>query len=224
MSKVIHWRTIVAMIKALLQKHLNTLAWLLAAATVAIGFAAWGQHQRWQLNGLSTYEIFPVFGLIAFSLMWCHFVIAGIKSAFGFEQETTSRRFFEATAWVVLAALLLHPGLLIWQLWRDGFGLPPSSYINNYVAPGLAWAAYLGTVSWLTFMSFELRRWYREKHWWKYVIYANDAAIWGVYIHGLKLGRDVGAPWLLYVWWVYGIVLAFAFVAIYRQRFFNKAI
>jgi hypothetical protein len=147
-----------------------------------------------------------------------HYIVGGLKAGFNLQGEKVNKKYFEVTAAVVLGAILLHPTLLIWQLWRDGLGLPPLSY-KQYVAPSLLWAVYLGTICWLAFLSFELRHWFSERSWWKYLQYANDLAIWGIYLHGLKLGADVAAPWLQQVWIFYGVALAAAFVAIYSKKF-----
>ena len=205
------------------RKHISFIAWTLALAVTMAGFVAWAQHHSWQLIGISNYQLFPLFGILAFSLMWCHYMIGGIKAGFNIQDAKVDKRYFEVTAGIVLLALFIHPSLLIWQLFRDGFGLPPGSYTNHYVAPGLAWAVLLGSVSWLAFMSFELRRFYGNKKWWKYVLYANDVAIWLVYIHSLLLGADVAAPWLHQVWIFYGLALAAAFGATYYKKFAKSA-
>lgn len=200
------------------KKYLNVFAWVLSALVVGIAIVAWGQRVDWQLVGISNYQLFPLFGLLAFSLMWAGYVVSGIKSAFNVEDIKLSKLYFQITAAAVFGAILIHPSLLVVQLWRDGFGLPPGSY-RQYVAPGTVWFVYLGTVAWLAFMSYELRRFYANKSWWKYVLYANDIAIWAVYIHAFNLGVDIASSWLRVVWIIYGICLALAFVAIYRKRF-----
>lgn len=208
--------------QSFLKSRLTETAWGLSVLVTVIGFLAWAQNLNWELAGIGAYELFPFLGILAFSLMWVHYIITGLRAGFDLESVKIKKSYFKITAGIVLFSLLFHPGLLIWQLYLDGFGLPPKSYVMNYIAPGLAWAVYLGTISWLAFMTFELRRWYSKKPWWKYVLYANDLAIWGVYIHGLKLGADVGAPWLVYVWYAYGVLLAAAFAAIYRKKWFAK--
>lgn len=195
------------------------MAWGLSLIVVIIAVTAWGQRINWTLSGISAYQIFPLFGLLAFSLMWTHYIVGGIKSALNLNDLQLNKLYFEITAAVVLGSLLIHPTLLIIQLWRDGFGLPPGSY-SHYVAPGALWAVYLGLVCWLAFMSFELRRWYKDKKWWKYVLIANDLAIWGIYIHGLKLGADVAAAWLHPIWLIYGGLLALAFISKYYNKWF----
>lgn len=206
--------------KKFVQQYIDKIAWSLAITVAGISLVGWGQRINWQLAGLSNYDLFPLFGLLAFSLMWCHYIIEGLKTGFQINKEV-DRRYFEVTAWVVLVALLLHPWLFIGQLFIDGFGLPPSSY-KAYIMPGLSWAIFLGVISWWAFMAFELRRKYETKKWWKYVLYANDIAIWLVYIHALRLGADLAAGWLRAVWIIFGLLLAAAFGVIYHKKLFAK--
>lgn len=120
---------------------------------------------------------------------------------------------------MVLVAILLHPGLLIWQLWRDGFGLPPGSYLRNYVAPNMAWVALLGTISLLVFLSYELRRIFATKRWWRFVQYASDIAMLAVFYHGLRLGSNLQRGWFKWLWLAYGLTLALALIYIYTTKF-----
>jgi hypothetical protein len=105
-----------------------------------------------------------------------------------------------------LLAIVLHPGLLIYRLFRDGYGLPPSSY-EHFVAPGLAWVTLLGSVSLFCFLTFELHRWYGRRSWWKYVITAGDAAMLMIFYHSLRLGTQLMHGWYRAVWFFYGTTL-----------------
>jgi hypothetical protein len=120
---------------------------------------------------------------------------------------------------MVLFLIILHPGLLIAQRFRDGYGLPPGSY-KTYVAPNQAWLTLLGSVSLLMFLAFELKRWYGNRPWWKYISILNDVAIIAIYYHGLKLGQDITNQWYQSVWYFYGVVLvgALAYKYYYALR------
>jgi hypothetical protein len=194
---------------------------LLAAAalttfTCALAFVAWGQDNSWQLVGISTYQLFPIFGLLAFSIMWSQYVMEGIKNYLG--QPQALDRYFNATGWLVLVAILLHPGLLIAQRFHDGYGLPPGSY-ESYVAPMQRWIVILGSLSLLMFLAFELKHFYRDKPWWKYVLFLNDIAILAIFYHGLRLGTDIGHHWFQIVWYLYGFVLVPVFIYRYWRKF-----
>ena len=199
-------------------RRLPVIAWSLTAAVLVAAFIAWAQGFAWQFRGLSSYALFPIFGLTAFSIMWVQYVIVAIKTRLDVHTEAL-RRYFEITSFAVLLAIMLHPGLLIWQLWRDGFGLPPQSYLQHYVAPGMRGAALIGTTALFIFLAFELRYMFNKRPWWRYVSYLQDAAIIGIFIHALKLGTQTQHGWFQMLWWTYGLILVLAIGSIYLLRY-----
>jgi hypothetical protein len=196
-----------AVLNRLTERQLLILATCLTVVTCLLAFVAWGNDVSWQLGHLSIYRIFPIFGLLAFSIMWSQYVISAIKHYVGKPEALKS--YFDSTGWLVLAAILLHPGLLIAQRFHDGYGLPPGSY-ESYVAPMQRWIVILGSLSLLLFLTYELKHWYREKSWWKYIDALSDIAIVAIFYHGLKLGQDLHASWYQDLWYFYGIVLILA--------------
>jgi hypothetical protein len=196
-------------------RYLLYAAVALTLFTCALALMAWGQDNQWQLIGISTYQLFPIFGLLAFSIMWSQYVMEGVKNYLN-EPHATDR-YFNVTGWLVLFCILLHPGLLIAQRYHDGYGLPPGSY-ESYVAPMQRWIVILGSVSLLMFLAFELKRFYRDKSWWKYVLLLNDIAIVAIFYHGLRLGQDIGHHWFQIVWYLYGVVLVPVFIYRYGRK------
>lgn len=185
-------------------KQFQMVMWLLTAAVVLVSLLAWGQGLRWNFDQLDAYLLFPLFGLLAFGLMWSHYIVAAMRKLLDYPKRV-SKLYFESTSIVVLVCILLHPGLLILQLYADGLGLPPNSYLENYVASGLKWAALLGSISLVIFLLFELHRWYGEKPWWQFVQYACDIAMVFILIHGFKLGGDLQSGWFQVVWIFYAL-------------------
>jgi len=202
---------------------LQILAWTLSIIVCVIAFAAWLPSLHGKFVGVSTYRLFPLFGLLAFSLMWSHYAVSGIRTYLKIPSESLGS-YFELSSLAVLAVLLLHPGLLAWQLWRDGLGLPPGSYLKNYVAPSLGWVAILGIVSWFVFLTYELRRKFRVRTWWKYVQYASDAAMVAIFYHGLRLGAQLQSGWLRGVWFFYGVTFLVSICIIYGSKFTDRSI
>ncbi len=196
---------------------LRIFAWSLSSVAALVAVIAWGQDVQWHIAGLSTYRLFPLFGLLAFSLMWSHYIVSMARQQLGLKKEVL-HRYFEATSLAVLTVILAHPGLLEWQLLRDGFGWPPGSVLDHYVAPSLKIFAVLGMVSLLVFLTYELRRWYAERPWWQYVGYATDAAMVAIFIHSLKLGTQLQHGWLRMVWYFYGLSLAVALGYLYYYK------
>lgn len=208
-----------------LKPHLQAVAWLIALATLSVAVLVWGQTIAWNSANLSIYTFFPLLGLIAFGLMWAQYMADTIGKLVGGEAPELTR-FYKLSSSLVLAAILLHPALLVWQLWRDDAGLPPGSYLS-YVAPSLKWAVLLGNISLFIFLAFELRRRFHNRPWWRFVLYANDAAVAAVYIHAYNLGTHTHLSWFKTVWIFYGVTLAAVllhkYIGMLRRRFSPSA-
>jgi len=180
------------------------LPWTLTSIVGLLAIYVWGQSFGWNTQAINAYQFFPVLGLLAYSIMWSHYMVGSVKHSL--LKNVQLDDYFRYTGYVVLAAIVLHPGILIYQLFHDGFGLPPGSYAH-FVAPGMSWIALLGTASLFAFLAFELHRWYSQKSWWKYVIAAGDVAMLAIFYHGLRLGSQLQGGWYRVVWFFYGTTL-----------------
>lgn len=193
-----------------------TAAVLLTVATSLLAVFVWGQSYQWQLVHLSWYQLFPLLGLLAFSIMWSQYMVEAAKNLS--PRRESIARYFQATSFLVLVAIVLHPGLLIVQRYRDGYGLPPGSY-ESYVAPAQAWLTLLGSASLLVFLAFALKRFFSRYSWWHYVLVLNDVAILAIFYHGLRLGTQLNAGWFQFIWYFYGITLVAALGYKYYLKF-----
>lgn len=183
------------------ERNLRVVVWLLGLGGIVAAIVVWAQV-RLDGKALDTYDIFPLLGLIAFSLMWTHFVSGAIRRKFGLPMSTL-RTYFKLTSWIVLVLILLHPLLFIIQLGLDGLGLPPFSYLGLYPALASQIALLLGTLSLVAFLAFELHRKFRGASWWKYVEYLNILAMLAIFYHGFTLGGELSVGWFQIVWLVY---------------------
>lgn len=199
--------------------ELEKIFWALYAVVAALAFLVWGQELRWDFGNLTVYNVFPLFGLLAFSLMWVHYVSGFIRDKLFPGQST--KRSFEITSWMVLALLILHPVSFIGKLKSDGYGLPPESYKLFLGEASVAWVM-LGTVAFAGLLLFELKRWFGKKPWWKFVTVINDVAILLVVLHSFALGRHVQSGWFRAVWIFYSITLALCIVRIYLAKIKTK--
>lgn len=188
-------------------------AWGVSLAVCVLALVAWVQGIGGELEDLNAYRLFPLFGLLAFSLMWTHYVVGAIRRLVNVDKAPL-KRYFSVTGWAAVLFILLHPYLLIFQLWRDGEGLPPSSY-QNFVGPALVWAVMFGTLSFLIFLSFETKRWFDSKGWWPIVEYANVVAMFAIIAHSLALGSNLQTGWFRFVWMWYGLSLLVSVSYIY---------
>lgn len=192
-------------------------AWSLGSVVTLVAIIAWGNDFNWHFSPFSVYIFFPVLGLVAYGLMWSHYISGTIREIVGLSKPILAS-YFRVTGWAVLILICLHPGLLIYQRFRDGFGLPPGSY-ESYVGPGLGWITLLGTVSLLVFLAYELWRLYGEKTWWHYIQEAGDLAMVAIFYHGLRLGTNISHGWFRWVWWFYGITLIVVLARSYSLKY-----
>ena len=198
----------------------QVIAWSISLLTCAVAVIVWGHDYRWQLFPIHNYLLFPLLGLLAFSLMWAHYVAGAIREAWSLDRKVLVR-YFETTSLAVLLLICLHPSLLIYQRFRDGYGLPPGSY-ESYVAPGLGWITLLGTASLVIFLAYEFRRWFGRKPWWHFVTEAGDLAMLAIIYHALRLGGELQTGWFRYLWWFYGVIRVIILIQKYKKRYFTQ--
>lgn len=203
------------------ETNIQIIAWLLVTIVSVLAISAWGSYFQWHIFPISTLQLFPVLGLLAFSIMWTHYIIVFLKSRWSIDKSITAK-YFQWTGYAVLALICLHPGLLIYQRMKDGYGLPPHSY-ETYVAPGLGWVTLIGTTSLLIFLAFELHRFLGKKTWWHYVADASDLAMLGIAYHSLRLGTTLQQGWFRYVWYFYVVTLSIVLFNKYLQRYLNRS-
>ena len=183
---------------------------LLTTLVLGLSCLAWSQGVR---GDVGRYEFFPLLGLMAFGLMWMHYVSGSLKRYVGLANDTSVlRRYFTVTSVIVLGLILLHPGLLYTGLYADGFGLPPVSSFAVYESTGARIALLLGSISLTIFLLFELKRWFGERKWWKYIDYINMAAMIMIFTHALIIGSDLMNGWFRFVWIAIGWILVLSLV------------
>lgn len=196
-------------------RNLQFTAWLLTIVVVLVAIAGW----RGGLSGnFTVYTLFPLFGLIAFSLLWAMYVTMALR-IWAKVPAKALHTFFNVTSACALAAILLHPGLLEWQLWRDGFGLPPESVLQHYIAPSFAGAVVVGLICFTIFILFEARRIFQKYRWWRIMEVLTDLAVVAILYHSLQLGRNLQHGWLRYVWFFYGATLIASLIYRYFVRY-----
>lgn len=191
-------------------------AWSLALMVSLISIYAWGVYREWNITHYSSYTLFPLLGLLAFGLMWTHYVMGTIRDLLKVNEKVL-KPFYAWTGYAVLFLICLHPGILIIQRFLDGAGLPPGSY-KTYVAPSLAWVTLLGSACLLIFLAFELHRFFEKRTWWHWVVDASDFAMLAIAYHGLVLGRTLSQEWFKVIWFIYASTLLIVIIRKYYLR------
>lgn len=206
-------------------KQFHALAWAISATACLIVILVFAQGLRWKFNRLDAYRLFPLFGLLAFSLFLSHYIVAALRQLLNIDKEAI-KQYFLLTSLTALGFVILHPSLLVAQLYVDGFGLPPGSYLENYVAPSLKWAATLGLISLVLFLAYELTRLKSFKRWVPWLQGLSDIAMILILIHGFQLGSHLQAGWFRPVWLAYAgillVCLSYTYFLKVRSRVSSK--
>ena len=127
--------------------------WVLGIGVMFAGFLAWFQNMGNTFDIVSLYQVFPILGIWAWSLMWTHFAIWEIRRLK--PSLPGNRLYSKVSGTLVFWLLLLHPGILAVEQFRQGKGLPPFSYFA-YAGEASVWLILLGIVGLTGFLFYEV--------------------------------------------------------------------
>lgn len=182
--------------------------WILGLGVMFAGFLAWFQNMGSTLHIVSLYQVFPILGIWAWSLMWTHFAIWEIRRL---KPDLPGNPMYSKVSGIlVFLFLLLHPGILAIEQFRQGKGLPPASYFE-YAGEASAWLIILGMVGLIGFLFYEVIVRFEKKEkvkkiWW-FVNITQSVAMISIFTHGLKLGGDLHGGWFRTYWIWLGLLL-----------------
>lgn len=199
-------------------KKFRSIEWAVGAGVSLVVITAWAIGREALSGGLSAYDIFPLFGLLAFGLMWSHYVLGSIRRTMGLKRQDNSQ-YWKISTGLVLFSLIAHPLILNSALISEGLGLPPASYEAAYGTKAII--LLLGSAALVIFLAFELRHWFRDRSWWKYVDGAQVFAMAAIFIHALILGRELTMIWFVIIWWLMGVSLV---ASIVYNRLYDREI
>jgi len=184
-------------------KKLVVLGAILAVITPILAHirnVSWGESSL-------TQAIFPIFGLLAFTLLWLH-AISG-----AFEEWLRERFNFDAfvhwTALTILVSILLHPLLLLILI--------KFQVMMLFQGPSLAiWLGIIGLALLLTYDIGKLlkKRQFFEKNWRAILIISNIGFIL-TFFHSFMLGSDLQTGFMRYLWAFYGTTAILALIYTY---------
>ncbi len=194
------------------------LAWTLFAVVVTIPLLQWAITIGWNPGNIALTNIFPLIGIWAWSIMWTHyaygtFILAQDGAA---SKDKTYRKL---TQWLVLALILLHPGLLALNQWQVRSVRPPEAFYG-YVGQSLRIYIAIASVALLAFLAFDVlvrfRRHRLVNKYWFYVSLSQAVAMVLIFVHALKIGHSMHGWFELY-WIALGLLLIPCFVLILRH-------
>ncbi len=200
------------------QQKFNTIAWLLFGFAAMVPLIVWGSAIDWDIGDITIYQWFPLFGLLAWMVMWTHFVTGALR--LNYSQLDKPKYYSVVSGYIVLGSLLLHPGLLAYAQFRNGVGVPPKSFYD-YVGSSLTLAVIFGSIALLIFLSFEVFNRLKDnksvRKNWLYISLSQSLAMTLIFVHGIRLGTNFTSGWFIYIWWLCGIILIPCFYFIHKN-------
>lgn len=161
-------------------------------------------------------NIFPLFGLAAFSLLWLH-TISGVFEPW-LRKHIDFDRFVHLTSILILWCIILHPLLLLISV---NFN---TSDIYIYYGIKYIW---IGIIGWLLLITYDIGKALKKyaffvTHWNKILIISNIGFLL-TFFHSLYLGSDLQSGLLRIIWIFYGITATLAIIYTYGiKRFLQK--
>lgn len=180
---------------------------LLIIPIIALPVVVWGSRLNWDPDFIGSVTVFPLLGLVAFSIMWWHFLLGFVSNLN--PSFTKMKNLHRTSSYFVLLLILLHPLLLAFYSVSNSLGGPPDAYYN-FVSPSKAVFITYGILALTVFILYDVARWLRNSQgWigrnWQIVDAIDDVAFVAIFFHGLYLGQDLQSGWFRYVWLFYGI-------------------
>jgi len=170
------------------------------------------RNVSWAISSLDALlmNLFPIFGLIAFTLLWLH-SISGV-----FEEWLRERFNFDSfvhwTALVILVSMILHP-LLLLILVRFDFGAIFGTW-NTGIMLGL-----LGLILLLTYdIGKALKSYEFFSRNWNKILVISTIGFLLTFFHSLMVGSDLQSGWLRWLWIFYGVTAIVSTIYTYGMK------
>ncbi len=199
--------------------RLSKIMKLLLIPVVVLPLLVWANQLNLARYSLTSAELFPVFGMVAFSIMWWHFLLGFVSNIRPSFKKTNL--VYKTSVVLVLMLIILHPLVLgsingLSSLRTAGF---------DWVVSGNELFVYYGIFALFIFLLYDVARLIRKrsfvKKYWQVIDAVDDVAFVAIFVHSTALGRIVTVGWFRYVWIFYG-VSALIFIGYKHYRRFAQ--
>lgn len=163
----------------------------------------------WAFNSTFLVNLFPLFGLLAFSLLWLH-AISGVFEPW-LRKYIDFDSYVHATANLILVSIILHPLLLLIAL--------KFSFISFWLA-GPALYIWLAVIGWLLLIIYDITKPLKKKYGffvrhWNSILLISTIGFLLIFFHSLGIGDDLQQGPLRIVWIFYGVTAILATIYTY---------
>jgi len=183
-------------------------SFLVLFSIAAVGYPLWVRWSdtTWAFDSTFLPNLFPFFGLLAFSLLWLH-AISGVFEPW-LREQINFDRFVRVTSIIILVSIILHPLLLLIMM---GSAFTQIIYGGKFV--------WFGIIGWLLLITYDIgkllnKRDFFVRHWQKILVISTIGFLL-TFFHSLNLGHDLATDPLRSLWIFYGITAIIATIYTY---------
>lgn len=183
---------------------------LLIFACLAVGYPLWVffSARNWIFDSHFITNLFPLFGLTAFSLLWLH-AISGVFEPW-LRKYIDFDRFVQVTSILIFFCIVLHPLLLLIDA-DFNFG-PIFLYGKLYI-----WLAIIG---WLLLITYDMGKLLKKRYDffvrnWNNILAISTIGFLLTFFHSLGIGGNLQSGPLRTLWIFYGVTAIIAIIWTY---------
>jgi len=177
----------------------------------AVGYPLWVRFSNttWTPGTDLLPNLFPFFGLLAFSMLWLH-AISGVFEPW-LREQINFDRFVHVTSIIILISIILHPLLLLIMM--------GSNFFQIFSGGIYVW---LGLIGFLLLITYDIGKLLNKydffvRHWQKILVISTLGFLL-TFFHSLNLGHDLEADPLRSLWIFYGVTAIIATVYTYGVK------
>ncbi len=162
----------------------------------------------WAIDSTLIPNLFPAFGLAAFSILWLH-ALSGVFEPW-LRRYIDFDSFVRNTSLLVLIFIILHP-LLLFINFNFNFNDIFSNYGARYI-----WFAIFG---WMLLITYDIGKLLKKYDFfvrnWNNILFISTIGFLLIFFHSLALGSDLQSGPLRVIWMFYGITAILATIHTY---------
>lgn len=189
------------------KKIVKYLIFIVGLLAVGYPISVWFNSANLVWDKIVLFDIFPVLGLIGFSLMWLHIVAGAFRKRLSnyFDFST----FIHISSTVVLLMLILHPAVFLLALAVNNWGS-----VFSYIGNEREYFIWIAIVAWVIFILYDVFKKFKTrkffvKHW-TLMRFISTLGFFLILVHSLGIGRDLQTGPLRSVWIFYGVTAGLA--------------
>ena len=183
----------------------------------------WGESFSWNFEFFSLYLLFPLLGMLAFSIMWTQVVVGKFKNHFN--KIFSTHKFFVRTGLTVLILFLSHPIVAAIAQWNSSKLLPIESLFSLVGSSQKVFITF-AVIAFVSFVMYEfvlrMSRFKIVQRITPFVEFFSSIGVILVWVHSINIGSHLQTGSLRIIWWFYGITTILIILHTYSRIVFKK--